>query len=150
MEEWRTAYGYAQGEGPERIDILDIGFTTTKGYYEPPIRPWGRPAPDGDEFVGQGPTIITGPHANVDVSGTRIQSDPMPVTGPLPEWAKDDSTLPRDRWFAEARRAARILWAYEELVDDWEDKFEHAFVDGADPIEIVRQIGENLGLTPPT
>ena len=143
MEEWRTAYGYAEGDGPERIDILDIGYTTDTGYYEPATRGWR-----DDEFVGQGPAIITGPHANVDMSGARIQSDPMPVTGPLPEWAKDGSSLPRDRWFAEARRAARILYAYEELVDDWEANFERCFEDGADPIEIVRQIGENLGLIP--
>ena len=52
MEEWRTAYGYAQGEGPEQIDILDIGFTTDKGYYEPAIRDRGNPAPNGEEVDG--------------------------------------------------------------------------------------------------
>lgn len=40
MAEWRERYHYAAGEGPSHIDILDMGFTTDKGYYEPPADGW--------------------------------------------------------------------------------------------------------------
>lgn len=56
------------------------------------------------------------------------------------------SAMGRDKWFREARRAAKFFWMYEGLVDDAEAECEAAFLAGKDPYETIEAIGKELEL----
>ena len=56
-----------------------------------------------------------------------------------------DIKLSAPQWMAEARKAAKHFWAYEDLVDDADDLL-RCYEAGDDPYDAVKAIGQSLDL----
>ena len=52
----------------------------------------------------------------------------------------------QEKWMAEARRYAKHIWCYEDLIDDHLDTTLNACYAGEDPYVFVEWLGEKYGL----
>ena len=57
--------------------------------------------------------------------------------------------IAKQRWYEDARKAAKHHWSYEELVDDFEEVIEKARLDGEMPEKVILEIGEQYDLDSP-
>jgi hypothetical protein len=56
------------------------------------------------------------------------------------------TTMTREKWFEQARKAGQHYWCYAEFIDDNPDGADAAYRAGRDPYEYVKEEGESLDL----
>jgi hypothetical protein len=55
----------------------------------------------------------------------------------------------RETWMKEANEEAQRQWGYAEMLTEDRDVFEAAFAKGESPKQVVKELGEELGLSDP-
>jgi hypothetical protein len=60
----------------------------------------------------------------------------------------DDQIIEPQQWLKDARSYARILWGYEELIDDLYEVFVALQTTGIDPLTAVKAVGKKYELIP--